>query len=333
MPTTTTNRERERNLRRRLSDGLVGDDEILKEIAGLLSSLDELGSKKNIGNFSALAHDSQPGRKLRVILGKGNRGIISLITNSLHIVLVDNSPDKAIISRLLNLELIGARNRRHSLRLLAIEGIQSSIDSVLRNRSRFEERPKDKLSNTKNGVKSLLHDQVDIDKGHVLATRSIRLELEERLLPNLALAAEPDLGELATQHGQVLRHKVLGLGSVPPRADEVEDEEHGDDAEDVALEAELAEGVALVHVVPFRVGLACGGGLETVGGAWGKGGGVFGDDWGVTKVCEVCVSSGDALAYVNIYKPGILRCLEAPLKHGACPFGLSRRCVGAVGSS
>jgi hypothetical protein len=108
----------------------------------------------------------------------------------------------------------------------------------------------------------------------------------------------------------------------------VEDEEHGDDAEDVALEAELAEGVALMHVVPFRVGLACGGGLETVGGAWGKGGGVFGDDWGVAKVCEVCVSSGDALAYVNIYKPGILRCLEAPPKHGACPFGLSRRCVG-----
>lgn len=92
------------------------------------------------------------------------------------------------------------------------------------------------------------------------------------------------------------------LGLVAPRPDEVEDYEDGDDAEDVALGAELAEGVALVHVVPLREGLA-GGGLARRAAERSAAGGRrrgIGERRGISELGEVC----DAMGWLAMSRDG-----------------------------
>lgn len=113
----------------RLISRLIGDEEILEEITSLLRSLGKLRSQEEVGDLSALAHDSKPRGKVGVVLGRGDGGIVALITDGLHAVLVDDGPDEAVVARLLNLGLVPG-DRGHGLGLPSVKGVQNSIDTV-----------------------------------------------------------------------------------------------------------------------------------------------------------------------------------------------------------
>ena len=298
----------------RLVDGLVGDDQVLKVIARLRDGVNQLGSEEGVRNLGALRHDRHPRGQLRVVLGRGKRDIVPVIAEALHLLLVHHSPDEPVVGRLGHLDL-GAGNRRHNLGLPPVERVNRRARGIPRRLDGVKEGPEHGLECAHDGVKPLRQPNVDINERSVHATRGIRLELEQALLLDDARAVV-GLGVGARRHaveahGAELGAQERGVGARPrarlvlvaPRPDEVEDDQHGDNSEDVALDAELAERVPLVHVVPLREGLA-GGGLGRRVGERGAAGGRrgVGERRGVSELGEVC----DAMAGLAVCRDGCL---------------------------
>lgn len=255
--------ERGLDLRLRFLHGLVRDDKVVKQIASLLDSVDQLVCEECRGDFGALAHDGGPDGQLGVILGEGDRDVVALLPKLLHLVLVHDGPDESVVGalRVSAPQFGGARDARDDLSLLSVEGVDGGAQGVLGHGVGVEEEANNEVGEEHHGIEALHERQLDVQKGHVLSTSRIRGIFEQALffqhlvgfVVGDARPAKSNLSELATQEGSVRLGPRLGLGPVESRAEEVQTADDGDDEEDEAFGAELAQTVALVHVIPFRV--------------------------------------------------------------------------------
>jgi hypothetical protein len=82
-------------------NGLVGDDQCLEILASVRNSLDKFWGEHCLGDLSALAHHGGPVGKLGVVLGSGQRDIVALVAKTPHLVLVHDSKNETVVSRIL----------------------------------------------------------------------------------------------------------------------------------------------------------------------------------------------------------------------------------------
>lgn len=251
---------------KRLVDRLVRDDHVLEVVTSGFDSGNELRSKKGIGDFGALAHDSEPSRELRVILGESKRNVVSLVADSAHDVLVDNTPNETIVSALaiLGTNLSGTRNRGNGKVLLAIEGVSQDLNSILGYGNRLDEEASEMLEGVDNGVELLGQSELDIGESRVLSASSVGCELKQGLLLDQLIgvevlvidsgdATEADESVLLLENGSVSTDPALGPGAVATSADHVEEEDDTGDEKDDALHLELGDGMTFVDIVPLGV--------------------------------------------------------------------------------
>ena len=116
----------------RLVNGLVSNDQMLKQFASSFNSCDKLRGKQEVGDLGALRHDSGPDRKLCAVLGSGNGDIISDVTKLSHGVLVDNCPNEVVIAALGVLaKLMRARRSTwYGKSLSSIEGVDDGLNAL-----------------------------------------------------------------------------------------------------------------------------------------------------------------------------------------------------------
>lgn len=196
-----------------------------------------------------------------MILGEGDGDIVPLIPKLLHLVLVHDSPDESVVGalRIFAPKFSGARNTRDDLSLLSVKGVDGGAHGVLGHGVAVEEKANDEVGEEYHGIEALHQRQLDVYKGHVLSASRIRGIFEQALfgqdlvgfVVGDARSAKANESELAIQEGSVRLGPRLGLGPVESRAEEVQSADDGDDGEDQAFGAELAQAVALVHIIPF----------------------------------------------------------------------------------
>ena len=263
---------------------MIGDDEIVEQVASLLDSGHKLVSQESTGDLGALAHDGRPNRQLKVVLGKGNGDVVPVVAQLLHLVLVDHGPDESVIGALgiLATQFRGTGEARDDLILLAVEGVNDSLSRVLRDTGALKNETENGLEGGHKGVEALLEGQLHIHESHILTTSGIGGVLKEALLLDQLLGSqllgvlvlEADAGEFARQDGRVCAGPCPRLGAVQLGADIVQSEDDGNDGYDKALGLELAKAVALMDVIPFRVGESSGssisGGTSTSSGIEGN---------------------------------------------------------------
>jgi hypothetical protein len=250
-----------------LVDGLVGDDHVLKQVAGGLNGSNKLGGKQGVGDLGALAHDSEPGRKLRVILGESERYVVSLVADSAHDILVNNTPDEAIVGALsiLGADLRSSRERGHSEVLLAVEWVGHHLNGIRGRSKRLDEEAGEVLKAVDDRVELLGESELDVGESRVLSAGSVGRKLKEGLLLDEHFgvdilvvhggdATEAYESVLLVEDGGVGTDPGLSPGAIATSTDHVKQEDDTRDEEDDALHLELGDGMTLVDIVPLGEG-------------------------------------------------------------------------------
>lgn len=207
-----------------------------------------------------------------MVLSRGQRDVVTLVSERPHLVLVHNSPDETIVSRV----LAGRRSREQGL-LLAVEAVGRGLDSLGGRGEAVGEEGGGQLAEPGERVVALVQRDLDVQPrdvlpagavGEVLALAllfqqvgghvSAAGELRGAILLDVAnagvlAAAETDAGVLAFEHGQVGRGPFLRAGAVGARADDVDEDDDQDDWHDEELLVEVGDGRALPHAVPRSV--------------------------------------------------------------------------------
>jgi hypothetical protein len=264
------------DLRLGLVDGLVGDDQGLEGVAGVVDGLDELGGQQGLGDLWALAHDGGPDGELGVVAGHGQGEVVAVVAQALHHVLVDDGEDEAVKGAVGHLLGVGLAVDGGDLGLLAVEDVRGGLEALLRGRPAVEEERQDGLSNLQHGVEALGKGELEVDEGSVLAAGGVGrvlvslllahdiLELRglgqgasEVVLPNAARAGGrlevADLDELLLQDWHVGLCPAARLAAVLLGAPDVEGDDGEQERQDVHLYAEVLERGALPHAVPLGV--------------------------------------------------------------------------------
>lgn len=197
------------NSRNRLINGLVRNNQVLEIIARGRCGVDQIGGEQQVGNLGALAHDRQPAGQLGVVLGVGERDIVTVVADLLHAFLVDDGPHEsvvgALVARLLGLYFGGARkSTRNKLRLSAVKGVENGLHHVGRIPKALKEESQDVFKECGERVEALLEVELDVHKGDVGAPGRVGGELEEGFLLGDVLAAlrvgvGQGLGQLVTR--------------------------------------------------------------------------------------------------------------------------------------
>lgn len=244
--------------------GLVADDEVVEVVAGGGDDLGELVGEEGVGDLGALAHDGQPVGELGVFLGGSEGDVVAVVAELLHGRLVDDSPDEVVIRALLVLDGVfggGTAADGDGKALFAVKGVQDSFGNVFGRAEQVAEDAQDGLGDIEDGVEALGEGQVDVEESNVLAARGVRRELVQRLLAQVRVRVLPlgvgslveaDLGELVLECRRVGAQPRLALGAVGLGSNDVEHKDDAHDEDDESLRLELGDGVALVHVIPFR---------------------------------------------------------------------------------
>ena len=286
-----------------LIHGLVSDDQGLEVVAGIGNGLDELGGEDSVCNLGALAHDGDPEGKLRVILARSEREVITILAHALHEVLVHDSEDEAVEGAVGHLLAGAFYERGGDLGLLAVEHVGGGFQTLRRGGHALEEEREEELADAQKRVEALRQGQLEVDKGDILAAGRVRgvlvgfLLLQQVVKVELLLGARlrahvSDLSELILEDGRMRLGPVGGLAAVAAGAPEMHGDDDEDEGQDVQLELEIIEGGALPHAVPGRVGGLAqgGGGTSSCCGARLGGEGREGRRgvWCTCVVCEVC---------------------------------------------
>ena len=152
-------------LRLGLVHGLVGDDQGLEGVAGVVDGLDELGGQQGLGDLCALAHDGGPDGELGVVAGGGQGEVVAVVAQALHHVLVDDGEDKAVEGAVGHLLGVGLAVDGGDLGLLAVEDVGGGLETLLLGRPAVEEERQDGLSNLQHGVEALGEGELEVDEG------------------------------------------------------------------------------------------------------------------------------------------------------------------------
>lgn len=220
-----------------LINRLVGNNQVLEVIAGLLNSLGKLIREQSIRDLRTLGHDRNPVRQLVVIPGESDASVVAVLTELPHVVLVHNSPDESIVGGVVDLQgraIIGREG--DNILLLSIEGVRGSLVGFRRGGPALKQEAQDSLRPESDGVVPLGELNGHVHERHVLTTGRVGGEflsgafLEERLGVGLSFAVavagavETHNGELALQSGGVSLRPVARLAAVLARAPEVEED-------------------------------------------------------------------------------------------------------------
>jgi hypothetical protein len=274
-----------------LVGGLVGDNEGLEVVAGVVDGLDELGGQDHVGDFGALAHDGGPDGELGMVACGGEGHIVAVLTHALHDVLVHNRKDEAVERAAGHLLRVARTVVRGVLGLVAVKDVRGRLDALGGGREALEEKGNDELSEEHERVVALHQRHLEVDKGRVLAARRVCLELVRLLLAQDAVCAGllarlvADLGELLVQGGRVCLGPGLRLAAVGARAPDVDEDQDSEEGQDVHLQLEVLGRRALPHAVPGRVGPRAHG-ARLLGHVGGIG---EGRDGGGRRVRSACV--------------------------------------------
>jgi hypothetical protein len=254
-------------------NGLVSDDQSLEVLASIRHSLDEFRCEHGLGDLGALTHDSGPVGKLGVVLGRGQRNVVALVTEGPHLVLVDNGKDETIVSRV----LASGSGRQKSL-LLAIEAVRSSLNPLGGRGHAVSEEGHGSLTEPRERVVALVQRDPDVQPRDVLSSSAVRDVLALALLlqhvlrdlgaasnnfgqtvrldvgdASVLAAVKPDAGVLAVEHGQVGGGPLLRARAVCACANDVDNDNDQDDGDDHELLVEVGESGALPDAVPGSV--------------------------------------------------------------------------------
>ena len=216
-----------------------------------------------------------------MVLGDGERHVVAVVPDLLHVLLVDDGPHEAVESALgvLAVQLGGARKAGDELGLPAIKGVQGGLKHVLGLRGAVKGKAEQGLEDDGERVEALQERELHVDKGHVGAAGRVGGKLEQALLLDQVVALlgvevgqglvelvallahdadgharEAHRGELGRQGRAVGADPLLGLGAVQAGAEEVQDQHDGHDGQNDSLGLELGQAVALMDIVPLCVG-------------------------------------------------------------------------------
>lgn len=253
----------------------------------------------------SLGHDGSPDWKLWVVLGRSNAEIEAVVTELLHDVLVNNSENEIVVVGL-GVQLLGAwEESRNGARLLAVEWVHNSINHLDWVFNRLHKEGPEVLDGQDNWVVALQEGKLDIDECDVLATSAVGDEgAQGLLLDDLSsrgtiksarksgtlsisdsglLWTKADESVLLLHNGPMNLSPLRGTATIGAHTVEVDGEKDNGKSEDVSFHLEVGKGVALVDLIPLRVG----GWIDLVG--IGKKGGswVVGLDWGRLLSSEV----------------------------------------------
>lgn len=321
----------------RLVNGLVCDDQVLQQLSSILNGFDKLRGEEEFSDLGALAHDCSPIWKLGAILRSCDRDIVSVITKLLHGVLVDDRPDKSIVAALGVLtELVRSRSLAGDGEgLSAVERIDNSLHAINWCGRVVEEQAHTPLCEQSKRIVAFEESKIDVEERNVLSSGRISGKLLRRLLLqqllwklksitgktlSQALAldlvhgrrspTETDEREFLPENRSVRIDPSFCLLLIRARAQEMDDDNHGDDCEDNTFLLEFAEGVALVDVVPFRVRDRAGAsGSRTkaseAGLVWNGREGSWGWIWSSCEICEIwtrgAVSTGSVYVAQRLF--------------------------------
>ena len=241
---------------------LVANNDGLEVISSLIDSLDKLGSKQHVSDLCALAHNRGPNRQLGMVASRSQRQIVALIAHALHDILVHNGKDKSVKSAVGDLLRVALAVGGSKLGLTAIEDVCGSLDALCGRSKALEEQGKHGFAQPHKGAKTLVESQLDVDKGDVLASGRICLELVGLLLLDhavhrgshaLSWNRVANLDKLVAKDGRVGLHPCLCLLPVGPGTPDVDDDEKEEEGQDVHLQLEVIYRCALPHAVPCRV--------------------------------------------------------------------------------
>lgn len=259
-----------------LVDRLIGNNKVLKVVAGRLNSCDKLRGEHRLSNLMRLRHDGSPDWKLWVVLGRGNAEIEAVVAKFLHDVLVDNGENEVVVVGL-GVQLIGAwEESRNGASLLAIEWVHNSINHLNWVLNGLHEERSKILNGQDNWVVALQEGKLDINESDVLATSAVGDEGAQGLLFNnlsssgtiksarktgaLSISdsgllwSEADQSVLLLHDRRVDFSPPCSTAAVGAHTVEVDSEEDNGECEDVSLHLEVGKGVALVNLIPLRVG-------------------------------------------------------------------------------
>jgi len=256
----------------RLLNRLVSDNQILKQVTRLLNGLDKVRSEQGVRDLRALAHHRHPVGKLGVVLGEGQGGIVAILAELAHVVLVHHGPDEPVIARVGHLDDAGvARGDGHEFLLLPIKRIRDGLEFLRGHGPAVEEETKDIVKRKVDRVVALEQLDGDVDKGNVLPTGRVGHKFLRRLLLQHAVradqfrrldrfrgdlppdATEPDDGKLALEDRHMGLRPRLRLAPVLARAPEMECDDEDDKGHNQRLLDEVPRRRPLPDPVPFCV--------------------------------------------------------------------------------
>lgn len=235
--------EMERHSRLWLVNGLVGDDQRLEVVAGVVDSLDQLRGKNSVGDLGALAHDGGPDGELGVVASGGQRDVVAVLTHALHHVLVHNRENETVEGAVGHLLRIARSVRWRVLGLVAVENVRGSLDALGGDREALEEQGDHVLGEQHEGVVALDQAHLEVDEGDILASSRVRLVLVRLLLLQDVVRhfsqLVPDLGELLLQYGRVCLGPGFRLSPVGARAPDVDEDQGEEEGQNVHLQLEV----------------------------------------------------------------------------------------------
>jgi hypothetical protein len=196
----------------RLVHGLVRDDEGLEAVSGIVNGLDELGRQDGVGHLGVLAHDGGPDGELGVVAGGGQGEVVAVVAHALHHVLVDDGEDEAVegaVGDLLGVALAKSRGNR---RLAAVKGVRSGFHALGGGGHALEEQAEHLLAKVHERVVALGEGELEVDKGHVLATRGICRVRIGRLFAQHVGRVRGLVARLFRRLGEAGRRDVVGRG-------------------------------------------------------------------------------------------------------------------------
>lgn len=131
-----------------------------------------------------------------MVLGRGQRDIVALVTEGSHLVLVDNGKDEAVVSRV----LASGSDREESL-LLAIEAIGGSLNPLNRCGHAVGEEGHGSLTEPGERVVALVQRDPDVQPRDVLPSGAVSDVLALALLLQHVLR---DFGAASQRFGQTI---------------------------------------------------------------------------------------------------------------------------------